>query len=72
MARRNSTARDEAAPSFEELVHPDGERKETPGTATRDAQLRFDGWLPAEQAKLEAPGRGDSGSSTLTGEEKTV
>jgi hypothetical protein len=74
MARRTSKAETEAqaeAPAFVELVHPDGERKQTPTTALADAQLRWAGWLPAEQAELEAPEKTDSGSSTLTGAENT-
>lgn len=71
MAKR----KEEPKSDFEELVSPDGERTETPLNAIRDTQLRFQGYLPKEQAKLEAPASnaGDSGSSTLAGgAEKTV
>jgi hypothetical protein len=69
MARR-SNKDEEPAGALVELVHPDG-RTETPNTATRDAALRWAGWLPKGQAKLEAPPSSDSGSSGLTGDEKT-
>jgi len=54
MAARQSKASD--APETVELVSPDGEIKRrvdvgSPG----EVGLRFDGYLPAEQAKLEAP-----------------
>lgn len=57
---------------FVELVSVDGARKETPLNAARDNQLRFSGYLPEDQRKLEAPKATDSGSSTLAGAEKTV
>lgn len=71
---RGKRKTNEDAPKFEELVSPDGERKETPLNASRDVVLRFQGYLPAEQAKLSAPSGGetDSGSSALAGSEKTV
>jgi hypothetical protein len=71
---RSSRARKteaEKKSDFVELVHPDGERTETPLTSLHDSQLRWNGWLPKEQAKLEAPEPTDSGSSGLTGNEKT-
>ncbi len=70
MARTAKSA-EEKSP-FVELVSPDGNRKETPLNAARDAQLRFTGYLPEDRANLEAPKVSDSGSSTLTGAEKTV
>ena len=42
-------------PSFGELVSPDGQRKYTPKTAEDDAKYRFNGFLPADQQKAEAP-----------------
>lgn len=70
MARRKSDAAEQES-GFVELVSPDGSRKETPLNASRNVQLRYQGYLPQEQAELEAPERSDSGSSTLTGAEKT-
>jgi hypothetical protein len=70
---RSSKAKDEAADNgFVELVSPSGHRSETPRNALRDSQLRFDGYLPAEQAALEAPEVTDSGSSGLAGSEQTA
>jgi hypothetical protein len=69
--RTQAAAKPRAAGEFVELVSPSGHRKETPLNALRENQLRFDGYLPVEQAKLEAPESPDSGSSGLTGAEKT-
>lgn len=39
-----------------ELVSPDGEVKRKVGVGSKEeVSLRFDGYLPAQQAKLEAP-----------------
>ena len=73
MARTTKSA-EEKSP-FVELVSPDGSRKETPLNAQRDVSLRFQGYLPEDQHKLEAPAAGEtSTANTLTaGEgEKTV
>lgn len=41
-----------------ELVSPDGERKRTVSVGSgEEVKLRFDGYLPVEQAQLEAPER---------------
>ncbi len=59
---------------FVELVSPEGHRKVTPTNVLTDSQLRFQGYLPTEQAELEAPSREErTGAAVLElgGEEKT-
>lgn len=55
------------APKTVTLVSPDGEQKrEVVVGSADDVKARWDGYLPAEQAKLEAP------AAPASGAEKTV
>lgn len=56
MARQKAVA--EPKPETVKLVSPEGDReREVVVGSKEEVSLRFDGFLPAEQQKLEAPER---------------
>ena len=66
MARGKQAAADKV--ETVDLVSPDGERKRTVNVGSNEeVSLRFDGYLPPDQAKLQAPERptGSEGEQTV-------
>jgi hypothetical protein len=56
-----------AAPEKVKLVGPDGQEREVVVGSNQEVSLRFDGYLPPDQAKLEAPERPKGASPKTVG-----